>query len=106
MSETQQKPKEMEDIEVPVMKQVINAYWSVIASDEFKEFERLRSIGRAKEEAVLAHARDEERAKWEKVIAEKDAVHAAELVEIDAALADKDALIAELKARLGEKQKV
>ena len=79
------------------MKQAINAYRSAAASNELKEIERLRSRTRHNEASALAHAQDVERAKWEKVVVEKDT----ELAEKDAALAEKDALIAELKAQLG-----
>ena len=71
------------------MKQAIGAYRHVSASPEFREIERLRSKARHDEAQALKNAecRGEERAdkKWENVIA------------------DKDALIAELRAQLDKK---
>jgi hypothetical protein len=55
------------------VKQAIDAYWSIIASDEFKEIERLRSLARHNEASALGHARREEHAKWQTVVAQKDA---------------------------------
>ncbi len=93
------------------MEEAIKAYRHVTATDEFKEIERLRSRARHNEASAIGHARREakaegrregkaegrrqgeqaERKKWQGVVADKDAD-----------LADKDALIAELQARLGE----
>ena len=84
------------------MKQVIDAYRSVTVSDEFKEIERQRSYARHNEASAIAHAKDVERAKWEKVIAEKDAAHAAALAEKKIVLAEKDATIAQFRAQLGK----
>ncbi|MCL1994797.1 MAG: Rpn family recombination-promoting nuclease/putative transposase [Defluviitaleaceae bacterium] len=87
-SETDEELKEIEALEVPVMKQVISAYRSITADEKFKELERLRSRTRHNEASALGHARREatkvEREKWHGVVAEKDAQ------------------IAELLARLGE----
>ena len=92
---TEEELKQLESLEAPVMKQAISAYRSVIATDEFKEIERLRSRARHNEAAALRHARNEaekeEREKWQGVVAENEAT-----------IAEKDALIAELMARLGE----
>jgi hypothetical protein len=72
-----------------VINEAIEAYRSITASDEFKELERLRSLARHNEASALGHARDEERAKWQGVVREKDA-----------ALEEKDALIEELQRKL------
>ena len=84
------------------MEQAIGAYREVTATDEFKEIERLRSLARHNEASALGHARREaereERAKWQGVVADKDAA----LADKEVALAEKDALIAKLRARLGE----
>jgi hypothetical protein len=53
-----------------------------------------------RERSILQGARDEERAIWEGVVADKDAA----LADKDAALTDKDAIIAELRARLDERK--
>ena len=103
-AETEEELKKIESMEVPVMKQAINAYRSAAASNEFKEIERLRSRTRHNEASALAHAQDVERAKWEKVVVEKDtelAEQKAALAEQKAVNTEKDALIAELKAQLG-----
>ena len=97
-----------------IMQQAIEAYRHTAATDEFKEIERLRSRARHNEAAALRHAAEQaaevERAKWQDVVADKDAALAdkdaaladkdAALADKDAALADKDALIAELQAKL------
>jgi len=82
------------------MEQAINAYRHITATDEFREMERLRSLARHNEAAALRHARTEateaEREKWQGVVAEKDATLAVQAT----ALSEKDALIAELQAKL------
>jgi len=78
----------------PVMKQAVQAYREIIASDEFQRLERIRADARRNEAAALGNARREERALWEGVVADKDA-----------ALADKDAEIERLRALLEEKTK-
>jgi len=65
------------------MKEVINA------TPEFRQLERMREDARHNEAAALNHAREQEREKWQTVVADKDA-----------RLADKDAQIAELQAQL------
>jgi hypothetical protein len=67
-----------------------------------------------RERSMLQGARDEERAIWEGVVADKDVViadkdvviaeQAATLADKDVALADKDAIIAELRAQLDERK--
>jgi predicted transposase/invertase (TIGR01784 family) len=86
---TEEELKKIEAKEVPVMNEAIEAYRSITATDEFKELERLRSLARHNEASALGHARDVERAKWQGVVREKDAV-----------LAEKDALIEELQRKL------
>ena len=81
------------------MQQAIEAYRQVTATDEFREIERLRSRARHNEASALGHARREgyregeeaTNVKLQNVIAEKDV-----------ALAEKDTMIQELRARLGE----
>jgi predicted transposase/invertase (TIGR01784 family) len=76
-AETEEELKQIEAMEVPIMKQAIGAYRSVTATDEFKEYERLRSLARHNEASALGHARREERAladaEWSSVVADKDA---------------------------------
>jgi hypothetical protein len=86
------------------MEQAIKAYRSITATSEFKESERLRSLARHNEASALGHARREATrkadVKWEAVVADKDAAYSAALADKDATIANKDALIAELMARL------
>jgi uncharacterized protein YbjQ (UPF0145 family) len=101
-AETEEDLRRIEEMGVPVMKQAIGAYRSVTATEEFRALERMRSDARHNEASALANARreaaDETDAKWQGVVAEKDAA----LVKKDAALAEKDAEIARLRAMLGE----
>jgi len=60
-AETEEELKQIELMEVPVMKQAINAYHQITVTPEFREAERLRSIARHNEAAALRHARNEER---------------------------------------------
>jgi len=70
------------------MKEAVGAYRHVSATPEFHELERMRSKARHDEAQALKNAavraEKRERKKWQGVVA------------------DKDALIAELRARLGE----
>jgi len=118
---TEEDFRQLEGLEVPFVEQTLEAYRNITATDEFKELERMRSLARHNEASALKHAREQEREKWQGVVADKDAVitdqaaviteQKAEnekkdvaLVEKDTALAEKEALIAELMARLGEKK--
>ena len=79
-AETEEELKQIEEMEVPVMKEAIVAYRHVSATDEFKELERLRSRAHHNEVSALGNARSEgivigeQRAdkKWEGVVADKD----------------------------------
>jgi hypothetical protein len=94
-AETEEELTKIEALEVPIMKQAIGAYRHVTATPEFREIERLRSKARHDEAQALKNAeqRGEKRAdkKWESVVADNKAT-----------IAEKDALIAELRARLDE----
>jgi hypothetical protein len=54
-----------------------------------KEYERLRSKARHEEAQALHNARQKESEKWQSILADKDIL-----------IADKDKIIAELRARL------
>ena len=71
------------------MKQAIEAYNSVSASEEFRELERMRSKADNDMAQALRYERLEESKKWQAIVADKDA-----------ALAQQAALIAELQAQL------
>ena len=80
-AKTEEDIKKILDLEVPIMKEAINAYRKVSVSEEYKELERLTSKTKHNEAAALYHAeqkgikvgRETERAIWEKKMAEKDA---------------------------------
>jgi hypothetical protein len=90
--------KLLEALEAPIVTQAIKAYREITVSPEFRELERLRREALSNEASALAHARNEERAKWQSVIADKDTV----IADKEAALADKDAALAEQAARIAE----
>ena len=104
-AKTEEELAKIEALEVPVMKQAIEAYKTVSASPEFLELERMRAKARNDEAQALHNARLEESKRWLAVVENKDIELAdkdAAIAGKDAAIADKDALIAELRARLGE----
>jgi predicted transposase/invertase (TIGR01784 family) len=90
-AETEEDLQQIEKLGVPLMDQAIEAYRQTKATNEFRELERLRSLARHNEASALDFARSEAKKeadeKWQTVLAEKDA------------------LIAELRARLGESNK-
>ena len=84
-ADTEEELKQIEALEVPELNQAINAYHSVTASSEFRELERLRAKAQHDEAQALYNAesrgrqegrhegQQEERAKWQDVVADKDA---------------------------------
>ena len=97
-ADTEEELERIEEMGAPIMEEAIKAYCHITAADEFKETARLRDRARHNEASALGHAWREgraegeqaKRAKWQDVVADKDAV-----------LAKQAALIAELQARLG-----
>jgi len=73
-AETEEDLKKIQALGGPVMEQAINAYRHITATDEFKEMERMRSRARHNEAAALRHATEVEREKWRNIVAQKDAV--------------------------------
>ena len=81
-AETEEELAKIELLEVPEMKQAIEAYRGITATPEFREMERLRSKARHDEASALRKARLEgakegakiEREQWQSVVADKDAV--------------------------------
>ena len=71
------------------MKQAVEAYRSVTATEEFREAERMRRKARVDWAYALHHAEQRANEKWQRVVAEKDVF-----------IAEKDAFIAELQAQL------
>ncbi|MDR1088297.1 MAG: Rpn family recombination-promoting nuclease/putative transposase [Coriobacteriales bacterium] len=87
-AKTEEELRQLEALEVPIVTEAIGAYREITVSPEFRELERLRSDARHNEASALQYARQEERklvdARWQSVVA------------------DKDAEIARLRARLDE----
>jgi len=118
-AETEEELSKIERMGVSVMEQAVKEYRRITTTEEFREIERLRSRARHNEASALHHAKEEEREKWQGVVAEKEATIAEQsatiankdttIVEQSAALANKDttiaeqsALIAKLLSQLGE----
>jgi predicted transposase/invertase (TIGR01784 family) len=117
-AKTEEELKRLEGLGVSVVTQAIEAYREVTISPEFKELERLRSLARHNEASALAHARREAvaeaEAKWQGVVIETETKWQGVVIETetkwqgvvadkDAALADKDAEIARLRAQLEQR---
>lgn len=58
-AETEEELEKIKEMEVPVMSQAINAYYTITASSEFREMERLRAKARHDEAQALYNARKE-----------------------------------------------
>lgn len=58
-AETEEDLEKIKNMGVPAMDQAINAYYSITASSEFRELERLREKARHDEAQALYHARTE-----------------------------------------------
>ncbi|GHU78204.1 hypothetical protein AGMMS49992_28260 [Clostridia bacterium] len=76
-AQTTEELTKLEALEVPDMKEAIGAYRYVTALPEYQEYERLREIARHNEASALLQAkleaREESDAKWQTVVADKDA---------------------------------
>jgi hypothetical protein len=64
--------RKMNDVEAAIQEK-IKAFHSMTASEEFKRYERMRFDAECIQASKLYNARNEEREKWQGVIAEKDA---------------------------------
>ena len=118
-AETEEDLEKIEALGVPIMTEAVQAYHHVATSSEFRERERLWSKARHDEAQALYNAKnqgaEEEREKWEGIVAEQGAALAeqgaalankdATIAEKDTALADKDAMIAKLEAMLRTQNK-
>ena len=60
-ADTEEELERIKGMEVPVMSQAINAYYTITASSEFREKERLREKARHDEAQTLYGARREEK---------------------------------------------
>ena len=90
-AETEEELAEIEKLGVPIMSEALQAYRHVAASDKFIQMEKMRSKTRHDEAQALRNAERQRDEHWRGVVANKDA-----------ALADKDAEIARLRAQLGK----
>ncbi|MDR0248604.1 MAG: Rpn family recombination-promoting nuclease/putative transposase, partial [Oscillospiraceae bacterium] len=73
-ADTEEDLARIKALEVPIMEQAINAYHTVVVSPEFAEAERLRSRARHDEAQALWNAERKANEKWQGVVAEKDAL--------------------------------
>ncbi|MCL2519285.1 MAG: Rpn family recombination-promoting nuclease/putative transposase [Oscillospiraceae bacterium] len=90
-AKTEEELEKIEALGVSVMKEAIGAYRHVSATPEFRELERMRSKAGHDEAQALKKARLDEQKKWASVVSDNKAT-----------IAEQAALIAELRARLGE----
>ena len=56
-AETEEDLEKIRELEVPEMEQAINAYYTITASPEFREVERLREKAQPDEAQALYHAK-------------------------------------------------
>lgn len=56
-ADTEEELEKIKKMEVPIMSQAINAYYTITASSEFREKERLREKARHDEMQALYHTR-------------------------------------------------
>jgi len=86
-AKTENQLQRIEQLGVPVMEQVIQAYRTVTGTKEFRELEELRSRARHNEASALDHAR------WQ-----QDQIWQPKVDELTSIIAEKDAIIAKLMA--------
>ena len=87
------------------MTQAIEAYHSMVATSEFKNLEKMRFLASCNEASALRYAREQEREKWQSVVADerrKSEEWQSVVAKKDTALAEKDAENAALKAQLAQ----
>ncbi|MCL2046740.1 MAG: hypothetical protein FWG88_10210 [Oscillospiraceae bacterium] len=109
-AKTEDDLSKIEAIGGDVMKEAIDAYRAVTATDEFRQLARMRADALNIEASALGHARREAiretEEKWQGIVDEKDTELAgkdAELADKDTELAEKDAELADKDAELAEK---
>jgi len=119
-AKTEEELTEIEKLEVPIMREALQAYRHVAASEAFILMERMRSKTRHDEAQALRNAQRQRDEHWQVVVAEKDTTIAEQgttiaekdttiaeqgtaLAEKDTTLAEQAALIAELLAQLANK---
>jgi predicted transposase/invertase (TIGR01784 family) len=110
-ADTEEEMENLEKLGVDEMTEMVNAYRKITNSPDYVDLERQRLMNRLDEGQALRHARlegrreaaEQEREKWQEVIADKDAAladKATALADKDAALADKDAALADKDAEI------
>jgi len=113
-ADTEEELASLQDLEVPIMGQAIDAYREVTATDSFRELERTRHYAEHNRATELHFAKEEgyrnAEEKWQGVVADMQGVVAEKdmaLIEKDMALAgmqgvvaEKDALIEKLLAQI------
>jgi predicted transposase/invertase (TIGR01784 family) len=82
-AETEEALEELANTEVAEMKEAVKVYHHITVTPEFRERERLYSKARHDEASALAYAQQEERKKWQSIVAEKDALIAKLQAELD-----------------------
>jgi len=92
---TEEELARIKALKEPVMEQAIEAYEKITITTEFQERERQLSRARHNEASAIYHAQEQEREKWQSVVAGKDA----ELAGKDAELERLRAELAEIKAK-------
>ncbi|MCL2619625.1 MAG: Rpn family recombination-promoting nuclease/putative transposase [Defluviitaleaceae bacterium] len=81
-AKTEEDLEEIAKMEVPVMSQAIAAYRHVVATDEFKEIERLRAKARSDEAQAMYDINEH----WREIVADKDA----KIAELEAQLKNRN----------------
>ena len=71
-ADTEEELEKIKGMEVPVMSQAINAYYTITASSEFREKERLRAKARHDEAQALYNARQEEKIEFAKKLIKRN----------------------------------
>ncbi len=71
-ADTEEELEKIKGMEVPVMSQAINAYYTITASSEFREKEWLRAKARHDEAQALYNARQEEKIEFAKKLIKRN----------------------------------
>ena len=72
-AKTQEELDTLERMEVPDVREAIQAYKDITVSPEFLEAQRMRAKARHDEAQAVSNAERREREKWQRIVADKDA---------------------------------